>query len=84
MCDGREIMNLDEIIAAADALPQDDREKLKAYLSQQELSEPQTVDEWMAELKSIADEFRTIATEEEIDAVIEAINIKSPPSEKGL
>jgi hypothetical protein len=77
-------MNLDEVIAAADALPQDDREKLKAHLSQQELSEPQTVDEWMAELKSIADEFRTIATEEEIDAVIEAINIKSPPSEKGL
>jgi hypothetical protein len=78
-------MNLEEILAAVDKLPPDDLERLKAHLNRTKTSsKPRTVEEWMAKFNEIADEFRGDSSDEEMRDLIAAMNMKSPPSEKGL
>jgi hypothetical protein len=77
-------MNLDEIIAAVDALPPDDREKVKAHLEKPQPKKWQNGEEWLALLDAAVDKFWGDTPPDERDAIIEAINTKSPPSEKGL
>jgi hypothetical protein len=77
-------MNLEQILAAVNDLPSDDLERLKAYLKAREQSdEHQTVDEWMNEFRAIAEAFRGNSSDEEMRDIVAAMNLKTPPSDKG-
>ena len=78
-------MTFEEILEAVDKLPADDKERLKAHLAETKTSPgPRTAEEWMAKFRDIAEEFRGDSSDEEMRELIEAMNMKSPPSEKGL
>ena len=78
-------MNLDQILAAINNLSPDEREHLKAYLSEHELShQHRSVEAWLAEFQEIATEFRGDSSDDEMRQIVEAITLKSRPSEKGL
>lgn len=78
-------MNLDQLLEAADQLSPEDRDKLKAHLAErQETAKLHTVEEWTAELEDIAREFRGDSSDDEMREIIEAMNIKSKLSDKGL
>ncbi len=77
-------MNLEEIIAAVDKLPPEDRERLKAHLAEEKPRQWKSGEEWLALLNDAVDEFWADTSPEEKAATIEAMNIKSKPSEKGL
>ena len=77
-------MTLEEIIAAVDKLPPDDKERLKAHLAQEKLRQWKSGEEWLTLLNTAVEEFWADTSPEEKAAVIEAMNIKSKPSEKGV
>src|SRR5215813_6079036 len=70
-------MNLEEIIAAVDKLPPEDKERLKAHLAEEKPRQWKSGDEWLALLNAAVDEFWADTTAEEKDAIIEAMNMKS-------
>jgi hypothetical protein len=78
-------MDLEQLLAAIGDLSPEERERLRQYLArQQESSKPRTVDEWLAEFQDIANEFRGESSEEEMKEIIQAMTLKSKPSEKGV
>ncbi len=79
------MMTLEQILAAVDQLSPDDLERLKIYVEERErMNRPRTAEEWMAELRSIAQEFRGESSDEEMRDIITAMQMKSPPSDKGM
>ncbi|MCC7447137.1 MAG: hypothetical protein IT324_06960 [Anaerolineae bacterium] len=78
-------MDSQDLLAVVDNLSSDDLERLKAQIAEREkAARPQcTAEEWLAELKSIAAEFRGDSSDEEMRALVEAMNEKSAPSSKG-
>jgi hypothetical protein len=83
-------MNLEEIVAAIGDLSLEDFDRLKQRLEsiewerRQNRPKPRTVEEWMAEFRRISDEFRGDSSEEEMKEIVEAMTLKSKPSDKGL
>ena len=78
-------MDLEQLLEVVDHLSAADKNKLKAYLiKDQKPASPRTVEDWVAELEDIAHEFKGTSSDEEMSAIVEAINTKSKPSEKGL
>ncbi len=80
-------MDLNKLIEAVDNLPPEDLNALEAHIAQRKQAQPshhRTVEEWMGELKRIADDFRGDSTEEEMAEIVAAMTTKSTPSEKGL
>lgn len=78
-------MNIDQLLAVIDELPPEDLERVKAHLAEgSHKPRPKTAEEWEQELKSIAEEFRGESSDEEMREIIEAMNLKSKPSDKGL
>jgi len=45
---------------------------------------PTPAQEWLLEFEDIAKEFRGDSSDEEMHEIVEAMTLKSPPSEKGL
>jgi hypothetical protein len=76
-------MNLEQLLAAVDDLSPDDRERLKAYLAASKPLRRRSGEEWLAQLDTALDKFWAGTSDQERAAILEAINIKSPPSEKG-
>lgn len=79
-------MDIQDLLAAVDDLSPDDLERLKAQIAEREkaVQSQRTAEEWLAELRSIAVEFRGDSSDEEMQALTEAMNEKSAPSSKGL
>lgn len=79
-------MDFNELLEVVDNLPDDDLERLKTHITKREQSshKPRTVEEWIAKFANIAAEFRGTSSDEEMREIIEAMTLKSPPSEKGL
>ncbi len=72
------MMTLEEILAAVDQLSPDDLKQLKAYVEEREQpNSPRTAEEWMAELSTIAEEFRGDSSDEEMQDIVAAIQLKS-------
>ena len=78
-------MDFEQLLEVVDHLSAVDKNKLKAHLIKgQKPASPRTVEDWIAELEDIAREFKGTSSDEEMSAIVEAINTKSKPSEKGL
>ncbi len=78
-------MTFEEILAAVDQLSPDDLKRLKAHLIERErTNKPRTAEEWMTELRDIAAEFRGDSSDEEMRDIVAAMQLKSPPSDKGI
>lgn len=70
-----------------DVLSPEDLEAVKAHIAALEAQHslrPRTVEEWQAELHSMAEAFRGDSSDAEMAEIVAAMNLKSPPSEKGL
>src|SRR4051794_11415707 len=74
-------MDLQELLAAVNDLPPDERKKLVAHLTEHEGQNPQRGEEWLAKLDSALDKFWDNVSPDEKTAILEAINTKSLPSE---
>ena len=78
-------MDLEQLLEVVDHLSAADKNKLKAHLVKgQKPAKPRTVEDCIAELEDISREFKGTSSDEEMSAIVEAINTKSKPSEKGL
>jgi hypothetical protein len=77
-------MDLEQILAAVNDLSPDDLERLKAYLATAKPTGSRPGKEWLARFDAALDDFWADTSSEERKAIIEAINVKSAPSEKGL
>lgn len=83
-------MNLEELLTAIDDLSPEDFDRLKQRLDsiewerRQKRPKPRTAEEWMALFRDIAKEFRGDSSDEEMREIVEAMTLKSKPSDKGL
>ena len=77
-------MNLETLLANIDNLSPEDRERVKAHLTQQEQAHRESIEHTLADLDAAINEFWGDSSEEEMNTIIEAMRTKSTPSEKGL
>jgi hypothetical protein len=77
-------MDIEELLAAVNDLPPDERKQLMARLTEQEGTNTQTGEAWLAKLDAALDKFWENVSPDEKVAILEAINTKSLPSEKDV
>lgn len=78
-------MNIDELLQIVDDLSPDEFQRLKAHIAKRKSEEkPRTYEEWQAKIETALDKFWGDSTEEEMEALFEAIRTKNPSSEKGI
>ena len=77
-------MNLETLLEAIDNLSPEEREQVKRHLAQREQAKRENIERTLADLGAAIDEFWGDSSEEEMQAIFEAMRTKSPPSDKGL
>ncbi len=77
-------MDLKDLIETVDNLPPEDFERLKAHIAERSESELRPGETWLAKLDAALDKFWTGVSPDEQAAILQAIQTKSAPSEKGL
>jgi hypothetical protein len=77
-------MDFEQILEAINELPPKDLERLKEILKEREqIGQSPDVDQWLSRFQAIAAEFRGDSSSEEMQQIVAAMTLKSPPTDKG-